>query len=109
MGVLASQTVTPGGASQPFSSVSISDANVGAAEILTIVVSGGGTLSGSGVISAGGGVYSMSGSAASVTSALERGDLHPECRDAEHQQQRQLRVDRQQHGVRRHGERRERW
>ena len=70
-GVVASQGAGSGGSLRPFAAATISDANVGGSDTLTIMVSGGGTLSAVGLTSAGGGVYTASGSAAAVTSVLE--------------------------------------
>jgi hypothetical protein len=58
----------------PFTGVTIGDLNPGATETLTITLSGGGTtgvLSGRGLSGGTGGVYTVSGTAAAVTSALD--------------------------------------
>ncbi|HEY1941250.1 MAG TPA: VWD domain-containing protein [Roseiarcus sp.] len=70
-GVVAGQTTTSEAALNPFANVSIGDDNPGATETLTISLSGsGGTLSGAG-LSGGSGSYTLSGSAAAVTTELD--------------------------------------
>jgi hypothetical protein len=55
----------------PFNGVTISDANSGATDTLTITLGGaGGTLSGAGLSGGAGGVYTLSGTAAAITSEL---------------------------------------
>ena len=67
----AGQTTNNEAAVHPFSGVTIGDANVGATETLTITLSGGGgTLTGTG-LSGGAATYTLSGSAATVTSELD--------------------------------------
>ena len=57
---------------KPFPGVTIADPNAGATETLTIAVSGaGGRLSGTGLTGGTGGVYTLSGTAATVTSQLD--------------------------------------
>jgi hypothetical protein len=56
----------------PFNGVTISDANSGATDTLTITLAGaGGTLSGAGLSGGAGGVYTLSGTAAAITSELD--------------------------------------
>ena len=70
-GAAAGQTTNNEAVVHPFSGVTIGDANVGATETLTITLSGGGgTLTGTG-LSGGSGTYTLSGSAATVTSELD--------------------------------------
>ena len=55
----------------PFAGVTIGDANFGATDTLTITLGGaGGTLSGTGLSGGTGGVYTLSGTAAAITSEL---------------------------------------
>ena len=69
-GTTAGQTTADEKAVSPFSGVTIGDANSGASETLTITLSGGGgTLSGNGL--SGAGPYTLTGSAATVTSELD--------------------------------------
>ncbi|WP_139020563.1 calcium-binding protein [Bradyrhizobium sp. ORS 285] len=69
-GTVAGQTTTSEAAVHPFSTVTIDDLNVGATDTLTITLNGGGgTLSGTG-LSGANGVYTLSGSAASITAQL---------------------------------------
>jgi ALTTAQ repeat len=71
-GTVAGQTTTLEAPVKPFSSVTIGDDNSGAADTLTIRVSGtGGTLSGTGLSGGTGGVYTLSGSATVVTGELD--------------------------------------
>ncbi len=70
-GTVAGQTVAPGGSVNPFAAVTIGDGQSGAIETLTITLSGAaGTLSGSGLAGGVGGVYTLTGSASAITSAL---------------------------------------
>ena len=60
----------------PFSTVTISDANLGAKDTLTITIGGaGGTLSGAGL--SGTGPYTLSGTAAAITTALDALSFRP--------------------------------
>ncbi len=61
---------------KPFAGVTLSDANIGATDTLTITLSGGGTLSGAGLTGSGG-AYTLSGTPAAVTSALDALTFHP--------------------------------
>ena len=71
-GTVAGQPTTSEAPVHPFSAVTIADPNTGATDTLTITLSGvGGTLSGSGLISDGGGVYTLAGSATTITTELE--------------------------------------
>ena len=72
-GTVAGQTTTSEAPVKPFTHVTIGDANVGAADILTIALGGvGGTLSGTGLSAGvGAGVYTLSGTAAAITSELD--------------------------------------
>ena len=71
-GTVAGQTTTSKAAVKPFSGVTIADANSGASDTLTITVTGaGGTLSGTGLTGGTGGVYTLTGTAAAVTSELD--------------------------------------
>jgi hypothetical protein len=72
IGTLADQTTAAEASITPFSRVTIGDLNNGATDDLTIIIGGaGGTLSGAGLSGGANGVYVLSGSAASVTGALE--------------------------------------
>jgi Ca2+-binding RTX toxin-like protein len=71
-GTVANQPTTSEAAVKPFSGVTIGDKNSGATETLTITVGGtGGTLSGAGLSGGPGGIYTLSGTASTVTSELE--------------------------------------
>jgi hypothetical protein len=71
-GTASDQTTTSEAAVKPFAHATVSDANVGATETLTITLGGaGGTLSGTGLNGGNGGVYSLSGTASAITSELE--------------------------------------
>jgi beta-glucanase (GH16 family) len=71
-GTKANQTTTSEAPVKPFSSVTIADTNSGATDTLTITVGGaGGTLSGTGLSDGTGGVYTLSGTAAAITSELD--------------------------------------
>ena len=71
-GTLAGQKTTSEAAVKPFSGVTIADANSGASDTLTITVTGaGGTLSGTGLTGGTGGVYTLTGTAAAITSELD--------------------------------------
>ena len=71
-GTLAGQTTTSEAAVKPFSGVTVADANSGASDTLTITVTGaGGTLSGTGLTGGTGGVYTLTGTAAAITSELD--------------------------------------
>lgn len=70
-GTVAGQTTTADAPVKPFSTVTIGDQNYDATETLTIAVSAGaGTLSGPGLTQPGGS-YTLSGTAAAVTTALQ--------------------------------------
>jgi hypothetical protein len=57
---------------RPFAHATVGDANPGATDTLTITLGGvGGTLSGTGLSGGFGGVYTLSGTAAAITSALD--------------------------------------
>jgi uncharacterized repeat protein (TIGR03803 family) len=71
-GTIGSQTTTSEAPVKPFAYVSVGDVNVGATDTLTITLGGtGGTLSGMGLNGGVGGVYSLSGTAAAISSELE--------------------------------------
>ena len=71
-GTKAGQATTSEAPVKPFSGVTVADPNAGATETLTIAVSGaGGALSGTGLTGGTGGVYTLSGTAATVTSQLD--------------------------------------
>ena len=71
-GTVAGRATTSEAAVKPFSGVTIADANSGASDTLTITVTGaGGTLSGTGLTGGAGGVYTLTGTAATVTSELD--------------------------------------
>lgn len=71
-GATALHGTTSEAAVKPFTNVTIADANADATDTLTITVSGtGGTLSGTGITGGVGGVYTITGSAASITTALD--------------------------------------
>ena len=71
-GTVAGQTTTSEAPVKPFPIATISDANSGATDTLTITLSGsGGTLAGSGLVSKGSGVYMLTGAATTVTSELD--------------------------------------
>ena len=66
------QTTTSEAPVRPFAHVTIGDANVGATDTLTITLGGaGGTLNGTGLSAVGAGVYTLSGTAGAITSALD--------------------------------------
>ena len=69
-GLKARQTTTADAAITPFAGVTIGDANALATETLTITLSAGGSLAGSG-LSGSGGSYTLTGTAAGVTAALD--------------------------------------
>ncbi len=70
-GATAGQTTTDEATISPFTGVSINDVDAGATETLTISLSGsGGTLSGAG-LTGGSGSYTLSGTAAAVTTELD--------------------------------------
>ena len=73
-GALAGQTTTSETQVKPFVGVTIADSNSGATDTLTITLSNGGTtgaLSGQGLASNGEGVYTLTGTAATITSELQ--------------------------------------
>ena len=75
-GTVANQPTTAEAAIDPFSGVAITDPNTGATDTLTITVSGaGGILADgqgfSGLMTQGGGIFTLAGTAAAVTSELE--------------------------------------
>ena len=71
-GTVAGQTTTFEATIKPFFGVTVADANSGATDTLTITVGGtGGTLTGTGLSGGAGGFYTLSGTAASVTSDLD--------------------------------------
>ena len=74
-GTVANQPLTVGSTDTPFSSVTIGDINAGAGDTLSITLTGAGTLADgagfSGLMSSGGGVYTLTGSAGAITSELE--------------------------------------
>ena len=73
-GTVAGQQTTSEAPVNPFAHVTITDANSGATDTLTITLSNGGsggTLSGSSLSGGSGGVYTLSGTAAAVTSELD--------------------------------------
>ncbi|MCK1494931.1 hypothetical protein IVB14_32120 [Bradyrhizobium sp. 180] len=70
-GTAAGQLTTSDAPINPFSGVTIADPNIGTTETLTITLSGaGGTLSGTG-LSGGGSTYTLSGTAATISSELQ--------------------------------------
>ena len=72
-GTVSGQTTTSEAPVKPFAHVTIGDANIGATDTLTITLGGaGGTLSGTGLSGWDvGGVYTLSGTAAAITSELD--------------------------------------
>jgi hypothetical protein len=71
-GTVAGQTTSAEASVTPFSHVTIADQNAQATETLTITVGGsGGTLSGTGLSGGTNGVYTLSGSATTVTGELD--------------------------------------
>jgi hypothetical protein len=71
-GTIGGQTTTMEAPVTPFKGVTIGAANVGATDTLTITLGGaGGTLSGTGLSGGFGGVYTLSGTAAAITSELD--------------------------------------
>ena len=71
-GTVPDQTTTSNTPIKPFSAVVIADPNPGATDTLTITVGGtGGTLTGAGLSGGTGGPYTLSGTAATVTSELD--------------------------------------
>src|SRR3984957_18600421 len=71
-GTVSGQTTTSEAPVKPFTHVAIGDANVGATDTLTITLGGaGGPLSGTGLSAGAGGVYTLSGTAAAITSELD--------------------------------------
>ncbi len=71
-GTVAGQQSTNESPVTPFSQTTITDANLGATDTLTIVLGGaGGTLSGTGLTSTGNKTYALSGTAAQVTVELQ--------------------------------------
>ena len=71
-GTKANQATTSEAPVHPFANVTIADNNSGATDTLTINVGGaGGTLSGTGMSGGTGGVYTLSGTAAAITSELD--------------------------------------
>jgi autotransporter passenger strand-loop-strand repeat protein len=71
-GAVAGQGTTSETPVSPFSSVTVTDPNSQATETLTITVGGvGGVLSGTGLSGGTGGIYTLSGEAAAVTSELQ--------------------------------------
>jgi len=71
-GTVSGQTTTSEAPVKPFTHVTIGDANVGATDTLTITLGGaGGALSGTGLSAGVGGVYTLSGTAAAITSKLD--------------------------------------
>ena len=71
-GTAGSQTTTMEAPVTPFAGVTIGDANVGATDTLTITLGGaGGMLSGTGISGGVGGVYTLSGTPAVITSELD--------------------------------------
>jgi hypothetical protein len=70
-GATSAQTTTGAAPITPFSGVTISDANSGAVDTLSISLTGGGSLSGAGLANISPGVYTLqAGSAAAVSAAL---------------------------------------
>jgi Ca2+-binding RTX toxin-like protein len=71
-GAVAGQSATVNSTIMPFASVVVSDVDFGVTDSLTITVTGGGTLSGSGLIKTGTGVYSLAAATpATLTSDLQ--------------------------------------
>ena len=68
-GTVSNQTTTFEKPLDPFSAVTIGDANAGATDTLSIKFSGPGSLSGTG-LSGSGGSYTLTGTAAAITSEL---------------------------------------
>ncbi len=72
-GTSADQTVAPGNAISPFNGVTVSDTNVNPQDSATLTVSGGGTLSGAGLVATGTGVYTIAAtSPAALTAILDK-------------------------------------
>jgi autotransporter-associated beta strand protein len=71
-GTVGGQTTTTEAPVTPFKGVTIGDVNVGATDTLTITLGGGsGTLSGAGLSGGAGGVYTLFGTAATITAELD--------------------------------------
>src|ERR1700722_17951749 len=74
-GTMAGQTTPSGQPDTPFSTVTIADPNIDTSDILSIQLSGGGTLSDgagfSGLTTSAPGLYALSGAAAAITSELD--------------------------------------
>ncbi len=82
-GTKANQATTSEAPVHPFSNVTIADSNSGATDTLTITVGGaGGTLSGTGLSGGTGGVYTLSGTAAAITSELDALSFTPKAGSA---------------------------
>lgn len=72
-GTSADQTVAPGNAISPFNGVTVSDANVNPQDSATLTVSGGGTLSGAGLVAGSAGVYTIAATTpAALTAILDK-------------------------------------
>jgi len=70
-GTVADQTTTSETAVRPFAGVTLTDTNANATDTLTITLGGaGGTLSGNGLNGGTNGVYTLTGTAASITASL---------------------------------------
>jgi len=76
-GTSADQTVAPGNAISPFNGVTVSDTNVNPQDSATLTVSGGGTLSGAGLVAGSAGVYTIAAtSPGALTAILNKYHLH---------------------------------
>ena len=67
------QTVSAGNGISPFNGVTVSDSNAQPLVSATLILSGGGTLSGAGLVAAGAGVYTLAAAApAALTASLQK-------------------------------------
>ncbi len=69
-GTSADQTVAPGNAISPFNGVTVSDTNVNPQDSATLTVSGGGTLSGAGLVAGSAGVYTIAATSPGALTAI---------------------------------------
>ncbi len=70
-GTFANQQTTNDTPINPFNWVTVGDANTGASDTLTITTNAGGVLSGTGLNANGGGIYTLSGTATTITTELD--------------------------------------
>jgi len=69
-GTVGGQTVAPGNAISPFNGVTISDSNANPQDSATLTVSGGGTLSGSGLVAGPSGSYTVAATSPSALTTI---------------------------------------